>query len=62
MVKCTNEACNEDLIYFMYFLSRLNLVQEETYNVVIQMSVRRAPSAVHGFFVRSISREPYDLP
>ena len=33
---------------FKLFLSRLNLVQEETL-VFIQMSVRRVPSAVHGF-------------
>ena len=33
-------------------------------DLVIQMSVRRVPSAVRRpwFFVRSISREPYDLP
>ena len=53
------------LFCFVFVSPELSLGRD----LVIQMSVRRAmcavhrsPSAVRVFFVRSKSREPYDLP
>ena len=55
------------LLLLYFFLPSVIFVSPELSSgrdLVIQMSVRRATSAVRRpwFFVRNISREPYDLP